>query len=132
MATIQLQGVGKHYAIPAKDLKPGHIVCWNFGFSSIVKAVEPSKTGKTITVTLVPRSNDELRQGVTASKRRFGAERLVAVEKDLYAEEYAEFRPAQPGIHLRPRRQDRRQYRDDLHQQEKPRIPATQHKRARQ
>jgi len=90
MATIQLQGVGKHYAIPAKDLKPGHIACWNFGYSSIVKAVELSKTGKTITITTVPRSNDAIRNGAKEYKRRFGANRLIAVEKDLYAEEYAE------------------------------------------
>lgn len=90
MAMIQLQGVGKHYAIPAKDLKPGMITLWNFGYSSIVKAVELSKTGKTITVTTVVRSNDIIRNGAKEYQRRFGANRLIAVEKDLYAEEYAE------------------------------------------
>lgn len=87
---IQLQGVGKHYAIPAKDLKPGMIACWNFGYTSIVKAVEVSKSGKSVTVTTAPRSNDEIRNGAKEYQRRFGTNRLVAVEKGIYAEEYAE------------------------------------------
>jgi len=76
MEKTRLQGVGLHPAIPAKELKPGMTAVWNFGYTSRIKAVEPTKTGKMVTVT--SESNGKEYQ------RRFGADRLVAVEMEPF------------------------------------------------
>lgn len=72
--TVWLQGVGHHEAIEARDLRPGMVTCWNAGYKSDVLAVEPSKTGKTVTATLRSHGRG------TINERRMGASRLVAVE----------------------------------------------------
>jgi hypothetical protein len=74
MSTVHLQGIGEHKAIPANELRKGMVVVWNYGYKSIVDAIEPSKTGKTLTLTL---TSCETKQ---QHKRRVGADRLVAVD----------------------------------------------------
>lgn len=73
---IHLQGIGKHYAIKAAKLVPGMTMIWNFGYTSTVKTVEASKTGKTVTVVSITPDGSEY-------GRRFSADRLVAVDKPL-------------------------------------------------
>lgn len=68
MKFTHLQGIGKHPAIEAKDLQIGMTMVWNFGYTSVVKAIEFSKTGKTLTVT-----SDKGTRKITAT-------RLVAVQ----------------------------------------------------
>lgn len=48
--TVQLQGVGKRPAVKAADLEPGMTIMWNFGYTSTVIEVVPSKTGKSLTI----------------------------------------------------------------------------------
>lgn len=77
-----LQGLGKHIALPAKELRPGMTLVWNFGYTSVLKAAEPSKTGKTIMLTTKGEDGK-------LYTRKFGAKTLVAVERK-YAEDYQE------------------------------------------
>lgn len=72
--TVWLQGIGHHEAIKARDLRPGMVTCWNAGYKSDVLAVEPSKTGKTVTATLRSRQDGKTRE------RRMRTAQLVAVE----------------------------------------------------
>lgn len=72
---IYLQGVGRHEAIEAKDLKPGMITVWNYGYKELVKSVEFSKSRKTLIVVI-----ESLPYGKEFT-RRFTASRLVAVNK---------------------------------------------------
>lgn len=77
-----LQGTGRHLALPAKELRPGMTLVWNFGYTSVLKAIEPSKTGKTLTLTT--KSEDG-----KLYTRKFGANTLIAVDRK-YAEDYLE------------------------------------------
>lgn len=70
---IRLQGTGWHDAIPVYQLKIGDIIEWNFGYTSEVINLTPTKTGKQITVTL--KNNDT----GNINNRRMGANRLVAI-----------------------------------------------------
>lgn len=70
--TIKLQGI--HGAQPAKhvkDLRIGDSIKWNFGYTSTVVELIPSKTGKMILCKL-------LENGIIY-ERRLGADRLVAI-----------------------------------------------------
>lgn len=71
--TTHLQGIGSVPAIPARDLKPGDVVRWNYGYTSDVLKVTPSKTGKTVDVLLHSHDSGKV------SSRKLGADRLVAV-----------------------------------------------------
>lgn len=73
MKKIQLQGIGKQTATEAKNIKVGDTLVWNYGATSTVKAIEFSKTGKTLTVTTISNSDGKEYQ------RRLGAERLVGI-----------------------------------------------------
>ena len=68
-----LQGIGIRPAKAAKELKKGDTVMWNYGYTSTVLLVNPSASGKTITVCL------ESCDYGTISERRLGADRLVAL-----------------------------------------------------
>lgn len=73
--TIKLQGIyGEQKAKPVKELKIGDIIKWNFGYTSTVVDLIPTKTGKQITCIL--KSN----QSGNINARRMGADRLVAFE----------------------------------------------------
>ena len=72
---IRLQGTGWHDAIPVRELKIGYIIEWNFGYTSEVLNLIPTKTGKQINV--IMRSNDT----GNITERRMGADRLVAIKE---------------------------------------------------
>lgn len=76
---IRLQGIGVVEGIKAKNIKIGDVLVWNFGGTSKVIAIEFSKTGKTLTITVeyVNYSGE-----IETAERRLNAERIVAV-KDL-------------------------------------------------
>lgn len=70
--TIKLQGIyGEQPAKRVKDLHIGDIIKWNFGYTSTVVELIPSKTGKMILCKLL--------ENGTIYERRMGAERLVAI-----------------------------------------------------
>ena len=72
--TVKLQGIhGQQKAKAVKELKVGDVIMWNFGYTSTVVELIPSKTGKTITCIL--KSNQD---GIVRD-RKMGAERLVAI-----------------------------------------------------
>ena len=72
--TVKLQGIyERQEAKAAKELKIGDVIVWNYGYTSTVVDLIPSKTGKTITCML--KSNQD---GVVRD-RRMSAERLVAI-----------------------------------------------------
>lgn len=72
--TVKLQGIyGKLPAKAVKELKIGDIIIWNYGYTSTVVDLVPSKTGKTITCIL--KSNKD---GIVRD-RKMGAETLVAI-----------------------------------------------------
>lgn len=54
MKTVKLQGIHTPQpAIEAKDLKPGMTRLYNYGATGKVLSIFPSKTGKTVTVTVM-------------------------------------------------------------------------------
>lgn len=57
METIQLQGIGKREAKPVRELKIGDTIVWNFGMTSTVVDLIPTKSGKSIKCML--RSNQD-------------------------------------------------------------------------
>lgn len=72
MKTIKLQGISGHLpAIEAKDLKPGMTRLYNFGETGEIVSVTPSKTGKTVTITV--------REHGKEYTHRMGVGTLVAV-----------------------------------------------------
>lgn len=69
---VKLQGIsGTRKGTPVKDLKPGDVIMWNFGYTSKVVKLDPSKTGKSFTVWLD--------NGSLTTPRTMRAERLVVV-----------------------------------------------------
>lgn len=74
MSTIKLQGIsGQQQGTPVGKLKIGDVIKWNYGYTSTVIDLIPSKTGKTITAMLKSSIDGQIRP------RRMGANRLVAV-----------------------------------------------------
>lgn len=71
---IKLQGIYTRQTSKAvKDLKIGDTIKWNYGYTSEVVELIPSKTGKTITAMLRSNTDNIVRP------RKMGAERLVAI-----------------------------------------------------
>lgn len=71
----QLQGVGKVDARKVKNLKEGDILMWNFGYTSRVIGIEPSKSGKTFNVrTISSNTGNEY-------VRKMSANRLVGISQ---------------------------------------------------
>lgn len=71
---VNLQGVGLHDAIPAKQLRAGMCIVYNFGISSEVISVMPTKSGKSISVVTLADDGKEYTR-----KYRYGS--LVAVKQ---------------------------------------------------
>ena len=70
----KLQGIyNKQEAKAVKELKTGDVIMWNYGYTSTVVDLIPSKTGKTITCLLKSNQDGVVRE------RKMGAERLVAI-----------------------------------------------------
>ena len=74
MHTVQLQGIGRHYAIKAEEIVPGNVIIWNFGYKNAVLAVHPSRTGKTLVIELKGENGQTY-------KRKTTVDRLFAVEQ---------------------------------------------------
>ena len=71
---MKLQGVpGEQKAKAVKNLQIGDTIKWNYGYTSVVVDLIPSKTGKTIECFLKSNSDGNIRS------RKMGAERLVAI-----------------------------------------------------
>lgn len=68
--TTQLQGIGTVPAIPARDLKPGMIIRWNFGYTALVLDVFPSDSGKTLIAVI--------QENGKVYNRRFSASTAIA------------------------------------------------------
>lgn len=72
---IKLLGVYRHHkGTPAKELKIGDVLVWNYGETSEVVGMKPSKTGKTIVFQMKSTNDGEVRD------RRMNAETLVVVQ----------------------------------------------------
>ena len=70
--TIKLQGIyNQQAAKAAKELKTGDVIVWNYGYTSTVVDLIPSKTGKTITCMLKSNQDGVIRE------RKMGAERQI-------------------------------------------------------
>lgn len=76
---MRLQGVGLVEGTPAKEIKVGDYLMWNFGSKSEVLAIKFSKTGKTLVATL--KSYDTCNKIFKTSERKMTAERLVCIRK---------------------------------------------------
>lgn len=75
MKTIKLQGISAPQpAIEARELKPGMTRLYNFGETSEIVSVTPSKTGKSVTVTVLENGKE--------FTHRMNAGTLVAVIQD--------------------------------------------------
>lgn len=71
---MRLQGMYKEYEEKkAKDLKPGDITIWNYGYTETVVDIEFSKTGKTVNVKII--SNTSGKEFL----RKMRSDRLVAM-----------------------------------------------------
>ena len=71
---MRLQGIRREFEEKAvNELQIGDIIAWNYGYTSEVVEMIPSKTGKTITVML-----KSLQDGVVRD-RKMGATRKVAM-----------------------------------------------------
>ena len=57
----------------AMTVKTGDVIMWNYGYTSTVVDLIPSKTGKTFTCLLKSNQDGVVRE------RKMGAERLVAI-----------------------------------------------------
>lgn len=74
MNTIRLQGIADPQPARAvRDLKPGDIILWNYGYRSKVLTIYPTKTGKSYTVTTLPLDS------TTPRIRTMRADTLLAV-----------------------------------------------------
>lgn len=73
--TIQLQSIGKRNAIKASDLVIGDVMICNFGYTQKVTNLEYSKSGKTITYTVLC-GNGKLYSRRTTATRLFAVERV--------------------------------------------------------
>jgi hypothetical protein len=68
---MRLQSIGIVKGIPAREIKIGDRLMWNFGETTIVKSVEFSKTRKTLSIVEESGGKDY--------SRKLGAERLVCI-----------------------------------------------------
>ena len=74
MKKIRLQGIYKEQeAKEVKDLNIGDVITWNYGYQSKVVNMTPSKTGKTITLSL-----ESLDDNVIRSKKMKATTLVVA------------------------------------------------------
>ena len=74
--TIKLQGIsGQKKGTPAKGLKVGDVIVWNYDYKSEVVEIIPSKTGKTIPFMLKSLESGNI------NPRKMRADRLVVVDE---------------------------------------------------
>jgi hypothetical protein len=70
--TVHLQGIGRQYAMPADDLRPGDVTLWNYGYHAKVEEI----VRETATQVIVRITSAESGQ---VHDRRLKKTRLVAV-----------------------------------------------------
>lgn len=75
MKTIHLQGIGEKKATEAKNIKVGDVLIWNYGGREKVTRIQPSKTGKSMTLSI------EIKKHNYKGNRRIGGNTLVATEE---------------------------------------------------
>lgn len=73
--SIQLIEVGNAAAKPVRDFCPGESMLWNYGMTSVIEAMIPSASGKTIVV-----------QFACGASKRMKADRLSAIGHHYCAE----------------------------------------------
>lgn len=73
MNKVQLQGIGKREAKPVGELKIGDVIMWNFGATSTVVELIPTKSGKSIKCMLKSNQDGIIRD------RMMRVDRLVAI-----------------------------------------------------
>ena len=72
---MKLQGLyGEQKSKKLNEIKIGDVLIWNYGYTSLVVDLRPSKTGKTINV--ITKSNTD----GNIYERKMSATRLVAVK----------------------------------------------------
>lgn len=76
---VSLQGIGKTPAIKAGSIKKGMTLKWNFGYTSKVLSVTPSKSGKSVEIET--QGFDQFGRKTSVGKRTLRADRLVGVKK---------------------------------------------------
>lgn len=76
MEMLHLQGIGKIPAIKAKELKPGMITVWNFGYKEKIVDITPTKSGKSIKCTIISMETGKY------YTRTFRIDRLVAIDDE--------------------------------------------------
>lgn len=77
LGSIHLQGIGRYPAIPAKDLKVGDIIVYNYGSTSVVRS-RRKISDKTIEVVVESQGRMDKGKRYTVSYR---VDRLVAVQR---------------------------------------------------
>ena len=78
---VRIQAVGWVPAKPARELQVGDVVLWNFGYATEVVAIEPSKSGKTLTVTYRPSDLGRRNAWAKEHTRRHSADSLLGILK---------------------------------------------------
>jgi len=71
--TIRLQGIGWHEAKPARQIKPGDVLVWNYGSKSSVLRIVKETPAQIIIRERYHESGREY-------NRRLGKDRLVAIQ----------------------------------------------------
>lgn len=69
----QLQGIGWKNAVAAQELKPGQHILYNYGYKSLILAVEPKGVKSVIVTTICEKGNQY--------NRRYKSTSLVAVDE---------------------------------------------------
>lgn len=70
---IRLQGLPAPVAgIRGADLQPGNVIVWNYGYTSTVISVTPSKTGKTLSLVTRDDNSGKVYTRKTTPGRLFG------------------------------------------------------------
>lgn len=71
---VQLQGVGWKSALQACNVSVGQHIIWNFGSTSLITAITPTKSGKSYNITTKSETG-------YVSTNRYAATRLLAIEE---------------------------------------------------
>jgi hypothetical protein len=79
-ASVHLQGIGRHPAVPAEDLVEGDVMVWNYGSTSTVVSITPKGT-KSLAVVESYVSKYPIDGEVKTDTRTFRRDRLVAVRR---------------------------------------------------
>ena len=76
MKKIRLQSIGWKNAIEAKNIIVGDTIIHNFGDTSTIISISPSKSGKTITYTVRSDESGKIFERKTTPNRLFAIKRV--------------------------------------------------------